>query len=129
MARIFLRKLNLGIKPNPFYFDKLGTFINKIILTSLTMEIEMTRITSKGQVVIPQQIREKAGIVEGERFFVYNGEDSIILKRAKKLEATKNIKDFENVFKNMWKTAKVRKVTRKDIGEEIKTFRANKVNV
>ena len=93
------------------------------------MEIEMTKITSKGQVVIPQQIRDKAGIVEGERFFVYNSEDSIILKRAKKLEASKDIKEFENVFKSMWKTAKERKITKKNIEEEIKTTRANKINV
>jgi len=104
------------------------TFINKTILTNLTMEIEMTKITSKGQVVIPQQIREKAGIAEGERFFVYNSEDSIILKRAKKLEASKDIKEFENVFKSMWKTAKERKITKKDIEEEIKAVRSNKIN-
>ena len=104
------------------------TFINKTILTNLTMEIEMTKITSKGQVVIPQQIREKAGIAEGERFFVYNSEDSIILKRAKKLEASNDIKEFENVFKSMWKTAKERKITKKDIEEEIKAVRSNKIN-
>ena len=101
------------------------TFINKTILTNLTMEIEMTKITSKGQVVIPQQIRDKAGIVEGERFFVYNNKDSIILKRAKELEASKDIKEFENVFKSMWKTAKERKITKKDIEEEIKAVRTN----
>lgn len=102
---------------------KIVRFINKNILTNLTMEIEITKITSKGQVVIPQGIRDKEGIKEGESFFVYGDGDSIILKRTKKLKASKNIKEFEKVFKNSWKTAKEKGITKEDVVEEIKAVR------
>ena len=87
------------------------------------MKIEITKLTSKGQVVIPQEIREKVGIKEGERFLVYDSADSIILKRVKNLEAAKNIKEFKTLFKSMWKTAKARDITRKDVKKEIKVVR------
>jgi antitoxin PrlF len=104
-------------------------FINKTILTSLTMEIEITKITSKGQVVIPQNVREKIRVQEGERFFVYSSDDdSIVLKRTRNLEATDDFKEFDNVFKSMWRTAKAKKITRKDIAEEIKAVRSSKKN-
>ena len=107
-------------------FVKIKRFINKTILTILTMEIETTKITSKGQVVIPRDIREKEGIKEGERFFVYGSGDSIILKRVKNLEAAKNIKEFERVFRSAWKTAKERVITGKDVSEAIRAVRIEK---
>ena len=96
---------------------------NKI---SLTMEIEITKMTSKGQVVIPQEIREKEKLIEGERFFVYSKDDSIILKRAKNLEAAEDYDEFERVFNKAWKIAKENGVTRKDIKEAIAASRARK---
>ena len=98
-------------------------FINKTILTNLTMEIEITKITSKGQVVIPQRIRDKEKIIEGEHFFVYGNGDSIILKRTKRLEALENMKEFEKVFRSAWKTAKEKGVKKEDVAEEIKAVR------
>ena len=86
----------------------------------------MTKITSKGQVVIPQTIRDKARVREGERFFVYISDDSIVLKRLKNLEATKDIKEFESVFKSMWKTAKTKRIMKKDIEQEIMAVRSKK---
>lgn len=90
------------------------------------MELDITKITSKGQVVIPQEIREEKRIKEGERFLIYSSDDSIILKRVRKLEASKNLREFENVFKSMWKTAKARGITKKDVEEEIKAVREKK---
>ena len=102
-------------------FVQIKRFINKTILTILTMEIETTKITSKGQVVIPRDIREKEGIKEGEHFFVYGSGDSIILKRVKNLEAVKNIDEFEKVFRSAWKTAKEKGITGKDVTEVIRS--------
>ena len=51
-------------------FVQIKRFINKTILTILTMEIETTKITSKGQVVIPRDIREKEGIKEKNNHFL-----------------------------------------------------------
>lgn len=87
------------------------------------MYVEVTKMTSRGQVVIPQDIREKKGIREGERFLVYDIDDNIVLKRVKNLEKAKNLNEFEKVFSSMWKTAKARGITKKDVAEEIKAYR------
>ncbi|MEK6918340.1 MAG: AbrB/MazE/SpoVT family DNA-binding domain-containing protein [Nanoarchaeota archaeon] len=90
------------------------------------MEIEITKITSKGQVVIPQDIRDKAGIEEGEKFFVYESGDSIILKRTKNFKSAKSMEEFDIVFKNAWETAKARNISREDVEKEIKSARDKK---
>ena len=66
----------------------------------------MTKMTSKGQVVIPKDIREKKGIKEGEKFLVYGSEDSIILKRVKNMKRSADLEKFQKTFRSMWKTAK-----------------------
>ena len=87
------------------------------------MSVEITKMTSRGQVVIPQDIREENDIKEGERFLVYDADDSIVLKRIKNLESAKNIDEFEKVFSSMWKTAKARRIDKKDIAKEIEAYR------
>lgn len=42
---------------------------------------EVTRLSSKGQVVLPQAIRRKLRLTEGVRFVVLGSDDTIILKR------------------------------------------------
>ncbi|MAG47591.1 hypothetical protein CL617_03220 [archaeon] len=83
------------------------------------MDIDITKLTSKGQVVIPQEIREEKKLKSGERFLVYDTEDSIVLKRIKNLKEAKDIKEFEEVFAKTWKIAKSRNVTKKDVEKEI----------
>ena len=90
------------------------------------MEIEITKMTSKGQVVIPQEIRERNKISEGEKFIVYDNDDSIILKRVKNLERVSDVKKFERVFSSMWKVAKERKISELDVKKEIETHRKEK---
>ena len=87
------------------------------------MDIEITKMTSKGQVVIPQSLRQNKSIKEGEKFLVYDMGDSIVLKRVKGLEKSKNINEFEEAFASMWKTAKSRIITKRDIEREIKAHR------
>jgi len=77
-------------------------------------------------VVIPQDIREDIGIKEGERFIVYDTEDSIVLKRVKNLEEAKDMEEFESAFKSMWKTAKDRGVKKGEVKREIRAYRKDK---
>lgn len=44
-------------------------------------EVEITKMSSKGQIVIPRQLREEMNIKEGEVFAVVGSEDAIILKK------------------------------------------------
>lgn len=43
--------------------------------------VETTKLSGKGQVVIPKDFREKMGLKPGSRFLVIATEDAIILQR------------------------------------------------
>ena len=92
-------------------------------MEAMEMAIEITKMTSKGQVVIPQEMREEKGIREGERFLVYDLSDSIVLKRVKNLEAAKSIDDFEKAFRSTWAAAKKSGAKEKDVKVEIASYR------
>ncbi len=57
--------------------------------------VQVTTTSPKGQVVIPQEIREGMRIEAGTRFAVYGRGDTIIFKR---LELP-TVKDFEKLAK------------------------------
>ncbi len=52
------------------------------------MEIAMTKLSSRGQVVIPAEMREN--MHEGDKFIIIKTDDQLIMKRADKLD-----KNFE----------------------------------
>jgi AbrB family looped-hinge helix DNA binding protein len=52
------------------------------------MEVAMTKMSSKGQVVIPAEMRE--GLKEGDKLLIIQTKDQIILKKASELD-----KNFE----------------------------------
>ena len=43
--------------------------------------LEVTRLSSKGQIVLPQALRKKLHLTEGVKFVVIGGNDTVILKR------------------------------------------------
>jgi AbrB family looped-hinge helix DNA binding protein len=43
-------------------------------------ELATTKMSSKGQVVIPEDIRKRLGLKAGSQFIVVAGEDAVILK-------------------------------------------------
>jgi AbrB family looped-hinge helix DNA binding protein len=45
------------------------------------MALELTRLSQKGQVVIPTEVRRKMGLKEGTKFLVIGLEDVIVLRR------------------------------------------------
>lgn len=45
------------------------------------MDIEMTKVSVRGQIVIPQKIRDKLGISQGSRLVVYGVGDTIYFKK------------------------------------------------
>ncbi len=55
--------------------------------------VEMTTTSPKGQVVIPQSIREQMKISTGTKFAVYGRGDTLIFKRV----ALPTVKDFERL--------------------------------
>ncbi|HLD19610.1 MAG TPA: AbrB/MazE/SpoVT family DNA-binding domain-containing protein [Candidatus Nanoarchaeia archaeon] len=84
--------------------------------------VEFTRASSKGQVVIPQAIREKLGISEGTPFAVWSKGDEILLK---KMEVPKQ-KSWDEVAAPFRAMAKERKISEEDILLAIQRVRAAK---
>ncbi|HIH39456.1 TPA: AbrB/MazE/SpoVT family DNA-binding domain-containing protein [Candidatus Woesearchaeota archaeon] len=88
--------------------------------------MDITKITSKGQVVIPQEIREKEGLKEGEKLLVFDIDGTIILKRVSGLEKAKSRDKFEENLKSMRETARRYKITQKDVENEMAAYRKEK---
>ena len=80
----------------------------------MTEELEVTTMSEKGQVVIPQSIRKELGIKPKTRFLVYGRGDTVIMK---KLELPDLKKEWEDLFSLMDK--KELKMSDKEIQKEI----------
>ena len=69
------------------------------------VEIEITRLSSKGQIVIPNSIRK--GFIEGEKIILIRDGDRIILKKASKMdEALKEDLEFARRTEEAYKRIK-----------------------
>jgi len=77
-------------------------------------ELEVTTMSEKGQVVIPQSIRKELGIKPKTKFLVYGRGDTVIMKR---LTLPDLKKEWEDLFKLMDK--KELKISDKEIQKEI----------
>ena len=73
-------------------------------------KLEVTSLSSRGQVVIPQGIREQLHLHEGEKFIVIGEDDTIVLK---KLEV-QQFKGFEKLLKKTRKFAKEKGINPRD---------------
>ena len=84
----------------------------------MTEEPEVTTMSEKGQVVIPQSIRKELGIKPKTKFLVYGRGDTVIMKR---LELPNLKKEWDAIFKVMDK--KQLKLSDKEIQEEVANAR------
>ena len=84
-------------------------------------EPEVTTISEKGQVVIPQSIRKEMGIKPKNKFLVYGRGDTIIMK---KLELPSLKKEWEDIFRMMDK--KALEISDEEIQNEIAAARKSK---
>ena len=81
--------------------------------------IEVTSISSRGQVVIPQNLREKLRINAGEKFVVIGENNTIVLK---KLEMP-SFSGVDNLLKKTREFSKEKGLKESDIKEAIKNTR------
>lgn len=82
-------------------------------------EIAITRISSKGQIVIPKNIRDHMKIKEGDIFAIIGGDDSILLKKV--YVPTKE--DFEETLEYGRRFAEEHEITRADVEKAIEEDR------
>jgi len=61
--------------------EPLGKFINMKILFSYSKKMEILKMSSRGQVVIPQQLRNELGLEEGAIIGIEKVNDIAIIKK------------------------------------------------
>ena len=76
------------------------------------MEVEMTRISEKGQVVIPSSLRNQMKIKKSDQFLVFGEGNTIILKKIEKPAVKKT---FDEVAKPLRQAAKKSGFSREDL--------------
>ena len=85
---------------------------------------DVTIVSEKGQVVIPQNIRKKLGIEPKTKLLIYGYQDAVIMK---KLEVPDITKELEAMYKRIDKrTAKYGELTQDEVEAEIKQYRKAK---
>ena len=78
-----------------------------------------TKMSSKGQVVIPEQIRSQLGLEVGAQFVVMGNKDVVIFKSI----SMPSLDHFENLISKVRKQAKKANIQREDISFAIKKVR------
>ena len=82
-------------------------------------KIEITSMSSRGQVVIPLEIREQLGLREGEKFVVIGEEDMVILKKI----TMPSFKNFGKLIQKTQQFAKDKQIGKTDVEDAIKRAR------
>ena len=88
--------------------------------------METVKMSSKGQIVIPQNIREEIGAIEGSIFVVANDKDSVILKKIETPSKEELIKSIKNIALRGEERAQKIGIKEKDIQEIIHNARKRK---
>ena len=82
-------------------------------------KLEITSMSSRGQVVIPLDIREQLGLKEGEKFVVVGEKDTGILKKV----TIDSFKNFDKLLQKTQQFAKEKGITKADVESAIKRAR------
>lgn len=83
------------------------------------MELSVTRLSSKGQVVIPNTLRKKLGITRGVNFLVFTDGSHLLLKPLPKTR----IEVFKKLIKESRAWAHKRPLTKRDLTNAIRASR------
>jgi len=83
------------------------------------MTIELTRMSSKGQVVIPLDIRKKLNLGEGGVLAVSSKDNLVVFKRIENPLTEDDIKTFNDI-KEAWKEIEEGKAKRMDSSDFLK---------
>jgi len=81
--------------------------------------ISTTKMSSKGQVVIPEEIRKKLGLESGSRFMVVGDKDVVILKTI----SPPSMKEFNGIISKARRQAKDAGLSKNDIKDAVEKIR------
>ena len=82
--------------------------------------IEFVKMSSKGQLVVPQDIRERKHLNPGERFVAVGVNEGVLFK---KVEIPKIKLDFDSLSKEIEEKFKKNNVRKEDVKESIEWAR------
>lgn len=85
--------------------------------------IEVVNLSSKGQLVIPKNMREKMGLNPKDKFVLVNDKDTILLKRLQEEQIKTRMRYLIQEFTKQFKKAGI---TKEDLDTEIKAVRKAK---
>ena len=104
----------------------MGRFIYKIYLTflihgGLTMEdvVEIGKVSSRGQIAIPADIRRKMNLKEGQKVLFFFGDGTLLVKKVMP-------ETFSEITKPLKEAAKKAGINESDVPGIIHRFRAKK---
>ena len=83
------------------------------------MAIATTKMSSKGQVVIPGELRKRFNIKEGAKFVVLGDRDTIVLKRV----APPSVEDIRELLDDAAEQAKRAGLSKSDVKRAIAAVR------
>jgi AbrB family looped-hinge helix DNA binding protein len=77
--------------------------------------VDFTRLSSKGQIVVPRRIRERLRLADGEIFLIFGTDDTLVLKRVQE----PSLAEFNGILARARKLAKAKGLTKKDLEKAI----------
>jgi AbrB family looped-hinge helix DNA binding protein len=84
--------------------------------------VSTTKMSSKGQVVIPENIRKRLNLKTGAQFVVLGEKDVVILKNI----SSPSLDDFDDLISEARKSAKKAGLKRADVRDAISKVRGKK---
>lgn len=81
--------------------------------------ISTTKMSSKGQIVIPEEIRNRLGLRAGSQFIVIGEKDTVVLKTI----SPPSMRDFDNLIKKARYQAKIAGLKMSDINIAVSKVR------
>jgi AbrB family looped-hinge helix DNA binding protein len=84
------------------------------------MTVAMTRLSSKGQIVIPELVRNELGLKPGAQFVVTGERDVVILK----VVSAPAVSDFSKLVARVRRQARRARVNKADVARIVRKVRA-----
>jgi AbrB family looped-hinge helix DNA binding protein len=85
-------------------------------------ELATTKMSSKGQVVIPDEIRRRLGLKEGSQFVVVGEKDTVILKTI----SPPSMQEFDQLIAKARRQARKTALKRSDVRDAVLKVRGRK---
>ena len=92
----------------------------------MIMKTETTKMSSRGQIVIPQDVREEIKADEGTIFLVMTSGDTLILKKVKTPSQEEILKNLEDFAKEGQKRAEKLGIKESDVPDLVHKLRKSK---